>query len=79
VEGFFIEGCSFNWGQININFQSKRDIRIGGFLILEYQKSFSPLYGYLSLIDQINVDLTPIKTDPHRTLALTALKWLDQT
>ena len=79
VEGFFIEGSSFNWGQININFQSKRDIRIGGFLILEYQKSFSPLYGYLSLIDQINVDLTPIKTDTHCTPALTSLKGFEQT
>ena len=32
----------------------------GGFLILEYQKSFSPLYPYPPPIDQINVDLTPI-------------------
>ena len=32
----------------------------GGFLILEYQKSFSPPCLQPSLIDQINIDLTPI-------------------
>ena len=31
-----------NWGQIHINFQSKGQKPKGGFLILEYQKSFSP-------------------------------------
>jgi hypothetical protein len=30
------------WGQININFQSKGQKAKGDFLILEYQKSFSP-------------------------------------
>ena len=50
-----------NWGQININFQSKEIKGKGGFLILEYQKSFSPPYPLSPLIDQINVDLTPIK------------------
>jgi hypothetical protein len=49
-----------NWGQININFQSVRAEGKGGFLILEYQKSFSPPCLQPSLIDQINVDLTPI-------------------
>ena len=32
----------------------------GGFLILEYQKSFSPLWLYPQQLE-INVDLTPIK------------------
>jgi hypothetical protein len=30
------------WGQININFQSKVIKAKGGFLMVEYHKSFSP-------------------------------------
>ena len=49
-----------NWGQININSHSKGQMTEGGFLILEYQKSFSPPQPSAPLNDRINVDLTPI-------------------
>ena len=45
---------------MNINFQSEWLKAKGGFLILEYQKSFSPPLPLATLIDKINVDLTPI-------------------
>jgi hypothetical protein len=32
-----------NWGQININFQSKGQKAKGGFLMVEYHKSSAPL------------------------------------
>jgi hypothetical protein len=54
---------SNKWGQININFLSARAEAEGGFLILEYQKSFSPPQPLPSLIDKINVDLTPFIAD----------------
>ena len=44
--------------------QSVRAEGKGGFLILEYQKSFSPPCLQPSLIDQINVDLTPYMDAP---------------
>jgi hypothetical protein len=48
LEPTLIDKCSVNnWGQININLQSKEIKGKRGFLILEYQKSFSPLTLYL--------------------------------
>jgi len=44
---------------MNINFQSEWLKAKGGFLILGYQKSFSPPLPLATLIDQINVHLTP--------------------
>ena len=43
----------------------------GGFLILGYQKSFSPPWPLPSLIDQINVDLTPIILTPSIHVSIT--------
>ena len=48
-----------NWGQSNINFQSKGIKAKGGFLMVGYHKSSAPLSLY-PLWLEINVDLTPI-------------------
>jgi hypothetical protein len=37
------EASSFNWGQININFQSKGEEANGGFLMVGYHKSSAPI------------------------------------
>jgi hypothetical protein len=37
------EASSFNWGQININFQSKGEEANRGFLMVEYHKSSAPI------------------------------------
>ena len=35
--------CEINWGQSNINFQSKGEEANGGFLMVEYHKSSAPI------------------------------------
>jgi hypothetical protein len=52
----------FNWGQININLVNQLGVEAnGGFLMVGYHKSSAPISFHPQLIDQINVDLTPIK------------------
>ena len=67
MEGFFLIGVRSTL--ISNQLRAKPN---GGFLILGYQKSSAPIRLCPQLIDQINVDLTPIKK-----LTLTLVNDLD--